>query len=765
VAIRTHPYIDNAPPERNEMAVKTGEAPLQERLRALARRPDSLAALLIGLLFLAAALFPKGLPAGIAVNALVFAARSSLAVAGVVLVYRSSRIINVAQVQIGSFGAFIFFELVKNHTLLRGLDKACNCLPATLADSPGWAVHAEYWLSVLAAVLLSALIGLVMYALVIRRFRDAPPLVGTVATIAVAQALVWLASQVPGWFNDEDKGGTVPIPVKFSFRVAPALFGAADVAALVVGVLGLVGIVWFLRRTRMGVAVRASAENPDRASSLGMNVSVVGGVVWTLAGALSGLAGVLLTMTTGGGAGGGGTGTLVRVLAAAVIGGMVNLPLALLAGLGLAFLDHSFLWSFGNATILDLVVFGVLLAFLLLRPVPRAGRVDPSGGSWQAAREVRPIPAELRGVADVARLRRRAAIGVGIVVLGFPLIMSPSQTASSSVMLLYGIVGLSLLLLTGWAGLISLGQFAFAAIGAFGVALFGGQLGLPFLLALPLAGLLGALSSVVVGLPALRIRGLYLAVTTLAFAVAVTNVLLSERYGGRLIPSTLDRPSVFGLDASNETVFYYLALAVLGLCVLAVVGMRRSRTARALIACRDNDRAAQSFGINLVRARLETFAVSGLLAALAGGLFAYQQGGVASGNFSPDLSLTLFLMVVIGGLGSIAGPLLGAFLVGGLTIFLPTYVGVFSALLVLVILGFVPGGLTEAVYALRDALLRRIAVRHRIRVPSLLADGRAFSGDERAPLTPRARPLPVRYQLPRKPLTVPKVAATAKGRQ
>ena len=724
----------------------------------------------MGLLFIAPFAFPKGLPAGIGLNALVFAARSGLAIAGLVLVFRSSRIINIAQVQIGAVGAFLFFELVKQHVVLKGLDKICTCLPEPLSTSPGWAIHLEYWLSVAVALLLSALIGLAMYALVIRRFRDAPPLVGTVATIAVAQALVWATGEIPGLFEDAasgevSQGGTVPIPIDFSFTVSPARFGPADVAALLVGALALGGIVYFLRRTRTGVAVRASSENPDRASSLGVNVSVVGGVVWTLAGLLSGVAAVLLTMTTGGGVGGGGTGTLVRVLAAAVIGGMVNLPLALLAGAGLAVLDHAYLWSFRDATILDLVVFALLLAFLLLRPVPRAGRVDPTGGSWQAAREVRPIPQELRGIADVARLRRRVAIGVGVVVLGFPLIMSPSQTASSAVMLLYGIVGLSLLLLTGWAGLISLGQFAFAAIGAFGVAWFGGQLGLPFFLALPMAGLLGAVSSVVVGLPALRIRGIYLAVTTLAFAVAVTNVLLSERYGGRLIPSTLDRPSVFGLDASNETVFYYLALAVLGLCVLAVVGMRRSRTARALIACRDNDRAAQSFGINLVRARLETFAVSGLLAALAGGLFAYQQGGVSSGNFGPEVSLTLFLMVVIGGLGSIAGPLLGAFLVGGLTIFMPTYVGAFSAALVLVILGFAPGGLTQAAFAGRDAMLRRIAVRHRIRVPSLLADGRAYSLDDKAPLLARTYPMPVRYRLPRKPLTVPKVAATAKGQQ
>jgi branched-chain amino acid transport system permease protein len=723
------------------VAVTTTEGTLRARLGALRGRPDALAGGLVGVVLIVSALFPKGLPGGIGVSAVVAASRIALAVAGIVLVYRSSRVINIAQVSMGSFGAAVFVQLVNGHHLGGVL----------------------FWLTALLAVVVSALFGLATYVFIIRRFRDAPPLVGTVATIAVAQVLAWLTGQVPGWFDDDAVSGVVAAPFDIHFTVAPVRFNAPDVLSVLFAVAALVGIVWFLRRTRTGVAVRASAENPDRAASLGVNVAKVGATVWTLAGALSGVAGVLMAMT-GGISGGAAAGTMVRVLAAAVIGGMVNLPLALFAVLGLAVLDQSFLWSFGNATLLDLVVFGLLLVFLLLRPVPRTGRVDPTGGSWVAAREVRPVPAELRHLKDIGRLRRRIGIALGVVLLGFPFAMSPSQTSSGTVMLLYGIVGLSLLLLTGWAGLISLGQFAFAAIGGWGVALFGQQWGLPFLIALPLAGLLGGLASVLVGLPALRIRGLYLAVTTLAFAVMVTNVLLGERYGGRAIPSTIDRPSIFGLDGADETVFYYLALGVLALATLAVVGMRRSRSARALIACRDNDKAAQSFGINLVRARLETFAVSGLLAAIAGGLFAYQQGGVAPGNFSPDTGLTMFLMVVIGGLGAIAGPLLGAFMVGGFTIFFPSYVGVFSAALVLAILAFAPGGLTQAVYAGRDALLRRIATRNRIRVPSLVADGRGWTGDERANILPKAD-VPRRYRLPRRPLTVPRVAATAKGRQ
>lgn len=738
-------------------------------LRAALRRPDTVSAALVGVLFVAVVLFPKGMPAGIYGSALVFGARSALAVTGIILVYRSSRIINFAQIQLGAVGAMIFFQLVKHHTILRGVDAACGCLPADLDTAPGWAAHLEYWTAVLVALVASVVLSLATYLLVVRRFRDAPPLVGTVATIAVAQVLVWATQRIPPLFDDEP-GGTVPPPLDVSFTLDPAVFRFPDIAAVVVAVAALAGISVFLHRSRIGIGVRASAENSERASSLGVNTTQVGSSVWALAGLLSGLTAVLLVMSAGGGSAGAGVGSLVRILAAAVIAGMVNLPLAVMAALGLAVLDAGFLWSWGNGALLDLVIFGLLLAFLVLRPQPRTGRVDPTGGSWQPAREIRPTPVELRGLSAVNRLKRRAGIGLAVVLLGFPFVMSPGQTADGTVMLVYGMVGLSLLLLTGWAGLISLGQFAFAAIGGFGVAWLGGELGLPFLPALLLAGLGGAVASVVVGLPALRIRGLYLAVTTLSFAVVVTNVLLSESYGARLIPSTLERPSVLGLDTNDERVFYFLALAMLALFVVAVMGMRRSRSARALIASRDNDRAAQAFGINLVRARLETFAVSGLLAALAGGLFAYQQGGLASGNFSTDVSLTMFLMVVIGGLGSIAGPLLGAFFVGGLTIFVPGYVGVYSAALLLVILLFAPGGLSQALFAGRDALLRRIALRHRIRVPSLLADGRAWELGEKAPLRPKVAPggvpvhVPERYRLPHRSLEVAKVAAAGKGR-
>lgn len=741
-------------------------------LAARLRRPETPTWALVVLLFVGVFLFPSGMPSGIYVTGLVFGARSALVVIGLVLIYRSSRIINFAQVQIGITGGLAFFLVVRFHLVLRGLDAVCGCAP--IAAAPPWAVQTEYWLAVLAGVAVSALLSLATFLIVVRRFRTSPPLVGTVATLAVASMLGWFtAVYVP----DQLKGssiqgvaGVVPPPLTWRVTVGGVVFGLPQIATVLTAVVALAAITLFLSRNRTGVAVRAAAEDDERAAMLGVNSALVTSVVWLQAGVLAGLAGVLVVMNEGGTAAtSAGPQALVTLLAAMVIGGMVDLRLSVAAAVGLAVLQQGFLWSFSDPGLVDTLVFAIVLVFLLLRRQV-TGRVDVSGGSWRAAREIRPVPSELRDLPEVAKLRRRTAVLVGVLVLAFPFLVAPTSVAIGTTTLVYAMVGLSLLLLTGWAGLVSLGQFAFAAVGGFVVALLSGRYGLSFLVTVPLAAVAGAAVSVVVGLPALRIRGLYLAVTTLAFAVAAADLLLNQKYAGRFLSATFDRPNLFGFATDDDRVFYYVTLFFLVLAVMSVVGMRRSRTARVLIAARDNERAAQAFGVHVVRARLQVFAASGALASVAGALFSYQQQGVAAGNFGVQNSLTVFLMVVIGGLGSIAGPLLGAGLVGALSLLAPAYVVPLTGLVVVGALLVAQGGLAELVFAARDAALRRIAVRNRVHVPSLVADGKpGWTGDERAPLLPRqtssgsAAYVPVRYRLHRQPLVVPTVSSTGRG--
>jgi branched-chain amino acid transport system permease protein len=346
-------------------------------------------------------------------------------------------------------------------------------------------------------------------------------------------------------------------------------------------------------------------------------------------------------------------------------------------------------------------------------------------------------------------LRLGTLLAAGFV-LGLPWVLSPAQTSLASSFGIYMIVGFSLLVLTGWAGQISLGQFAFATIGAWAAA----ASHLPFLLALPLAGVVGAIAAVIVGLPALKLRGLHLAISSLAFAVSASALFLGDGFFGKHLPASLHRPVLLGLDLGDQRVFYYTILLFVVLTMLGVVGLRRSRTGRVLIAARDNEASAQAFGVNLLRIRLSAFAVSGFMAAIAGALFAYNLSTVAPAAFSPVQSVRVFTFAVIGGLGGLAGPIIG-FTYQGLLTFLssePSIQSLGAGALGLLLLIWLPGGLAQGFYDIRDAMLRRVAARHRIVVPSLTADTRAGSVDNRARMQPKVRSggsaifVPTRYE-------------------
>ncbi|MHB1911547.1 MAG: branched-chain amino acid ABC transporter permease, partial [Acidimicrobiales bacterium] len=334
---------------------------------------------------------------------------------------------------------------------------------------------------------------------------------------------------------------------------------------------------------------------------------------------------------------------------------------------------------------------------------------------------------------------------------------STSQTSLGSSFLIDGIVIISLVVLTGWGGQVSLGQWAFVAVGAvIGGGLYA-ETHMPFLLALLIGSLAGSAVAVILGFTALRVRGVYLAVTTLAFAVAMSTLGLNSKYMGGLIASNINRPSFLSIHTNNDRVFYYVCLAALIAMWWAAIGLRRSRTGRVLIAMRENERGAQALGVNLVRTRLATFALSGFMAAFAGVLLAVDERGVSPYGFGADQSIQVFIAAVIGGLGSIQGALLGALYFAVVDFVIPGAVGqlLASSVGVLLVLLFFPGGLGSLAYSARDAVLRRIAIRRRIWVPSLLPERMLLGGGaDRAPLLPRAASadeegeVPFRYRLP-----------------
>jgi branched-chain amino acid transport system permease protein len=294
-----------------------------------------------------------------------------------------------------------------------------------------------------------------------------------------------------------------------------------------------------------------------------------------------------------------------------------------------------------------------------------------------------------------------------LVLLVAPWLFSEYALAQLTLVLIYSVVGLGLMLLAGFTGLFSIGHAAFMGVGAYTQAVMVNA-GLPFPLALMGAAALSAAVGVVVGLPALRVKGIYLGIATLAFGFIVEEGFARwESVTGGNAGLHVKAPALAGwaLDTANE--FYFLCLVVTVLCTLAVLNLLRSPTGRAFVAIRDSEISAQSMGIHLARYKTLSFAISAAMAGLGGALYAHMIRFLSPDQFNIIQSIDLLLMVVIGGLGSVHGAFLGAIflitmpqLIGAFKDVLPAAVGqapglkavVYGAVLILFVL-FEPLGL------------------------------------------------------------------------
>ncbi|MBC7169400.1 branched-chain amino acid ABC transporter permease [Candidatus Bipolaricaulota bacterium] len=223
------------------------------------------------------------------------------------------------------------------------------------------------------------------------------------------------------------------------------------------------------------------------------------------------------------------------------------------------------------------------------------------------------------------------------------------------------IAAVGLALLTGFTGQLSIGHAGFLAIGAYGTALLAQYFGIPFWVGIPLAGLLSGLAGFILLIPALRLSAIYLAIATLAFGTAVAEALprwasVTGGYQGMRVP----RANLFGLDVQNDVAMFYLALAMVVVLILMARNLVRSRVGRAFIAIRDKSAAAQACGVSLARYKALAFFVSALYAGLAGGLYAHVVGYISPAEFGLAKSIDLFIMIALGGMASLPGPVLGA---------------------------------------------------------------------------------------------------------
>jgi len=662
------------------------------------------------------------MPVGAVLSGVILGLLGALGALGLALIWRANRVINFAQGDLGAFPATLTVLLI------------------TLAGLP-------WILGVTIGLAASVVVGLLADVLVIRRFFRAPRLIMTVATIGLAQVLAFCSLLLPEAWGEGPAIRSLPVPFEFSMAIGGVVFDANDLIALIVAPVLLVAVALLLRLTDTGTAVRAAADRSDRAALLGIPVRRLEAQVWTLATVLS-FCSVVLTAGVASLPFGVGLGlsVVLRALAALVIGRMTHLVSIATTAVAIGVLEAGIRWNTGDTWLVAPFLAALIVVSLLVqrRGDTRADRDDVS--SWQSVGDVRAVPPALARLPEV----RAARIGVGLllalVALGLPLLLGTNGQLKAGVVLVFAMIGTSIVVLTGWAGQVSLGQMAFVgaggAVGAWAMV----DQGWDPVVAMLVAGVVGAVVAVLVGLPALRLRGMYLAVTTLALSLAASAWIFSNRMGSWIPEGTFPRPDLLGRFSLDSPLrLYYFALGMLTLAIVALRGIRNSRTGRVLVALRDNEVAATAYGISPTRAKLTAFAISGCVAAVAGVVLVIHQAAFREVTYGPDESVAVFVATVIGGLGSLAGAVIGAVFQRGSLWLLPApWSFLATGAGVLVVLLTMPDGLGGILFRIRDRFLRWAARRNGISSLSVdrthLED--SFAAEEAARTEPEVDPAP-----------------------
>jgi len=609
-----------------------------------------------------------------------------LLAAGLVLIYRTNRVLNFAQGQVGVIAAVFLVKLTADFKF-------------------------EYWFALVLSIALAAAVG-ALSELVLRRLFSRPRVLVMVATIGLSQVLLALTA-LP-FIRPHNLYKPVPVPFDLTFSLGTTIFTPAEVLTLMVAPIVALTLAIAVRTTSWGLTMRAMSENADSARLAGVWIRRTSTLTWTVAGALSAFTAILNAP--------GQTSALTEVLSpdlllfaltAALVGAMVNLTVAFVAGIGVGVLYELLQWNISSTANQELVLFIVVLVVLLVRVrALRKGSRLGERSTWQyGATTARVVVDSLRQRVSVSGMWLAA---LGAVVL--PLLLNVGNNYLFSQVCIYAVIALSLTVLTGWAGQVSLGQFGLVAVGALVAAHLGSSIPLPVLLLF--AGAVTAVVAVIVGLPALRMPGLFLAVTTLAFAIFMQEAVLAtpcwtvpgiDKTVCTGLPnpaSTLiTRPDFLGLSLQSQRSFAWFSLGVLVVSIFAVRIWRDKGVARRLIAVRDNELGAAAMGIPVLRTKLLAFGLSGFMAGYAGACLAFATERFSTATFDPTISFIIISMVVIGGLGSIAGAVLGALYLEGLPALFganPTIQFLTSGLGLIAFILYLPGGLGELLYRFGD---------------------------------------------------------------
>lgn len=565
-----------------------------------------------------------------------------LLAAGLVLVYRSSRFINFAHGAIGVFGAAVCSLAVRDFEL-------------------------PYWIAFALGLFVAAGFGALTEIAVVKPLSSSPKVLSMVATLGVGSFLVFTSLAIN---PDGMSGLNFPKPAGMptgnidALTVTPAYAAQAILSPLLLAALGL-----FLWKSRTGLAIRVAASNTSAASTSGIPSRSVSVLTWAIAGAVAAFSvtliiptkGVVTPETLG-------PELLVRGLAAAAIARFTNFGLAIGVATAIGVVEQVLATNpDANGAIEVVILLGVVVALLTTARSPRAV-IEP----WTNRSLPRVIPDAYKKLPIVSVAPKvvtvLALVGAAIV----PFRASGSQALDLTVVIAMAIVGLSVVVVTGLGGQLTLAQFAYGAIGA-AVAIQASE-DLGFIGGLVVGSIIAALASVILGLAALRVQGLALGVASLIFAIVTTSWLLDR---GALLgdaPAPV-RPSltIAEIRTDQSRGYYWIALAALAVAMAFVARLRSSAWARTLVAVRDNSDAAKAMSVSARSMRLQAAAVGGLLAGLGGAIYGSAFSNLSSSNFPVQLSIDAVTATVIGGLSSLSGPIIGAFYLLGLpALFSPT---------------------------------------------------------------------------------------------
>jgi ABC-type branched-subunit amino acid transport system ATPase component/branched-subunit amino acid ABC-type transport system permease component len=583
------------------------------------------------------------------------AAYAALAVA-LVVTYRSSGVINFASGSLALYAAYMYGYLRQGLflPLLPGLKKTYK-----LSFTPG------FWVAALIAVALTALLGLVLYLVIFKSLRSAPPVARVVASLGVQIAIVLLIVK---------QLGTIQLPVSKIFPNSKLHFGRSVVESerfWFAGSVILMGVLlWALFRfTRFGLATRAAAESEKGAVVSRISANKVAALNWMLSSAVAAIAGILIA-------------PMIAVvpnvyslfivpaLAAAVLSRFEGLGAAIAGGFAIGMLQSEALFLKGDISWFpskaggpELVPLALILIFLVARGKPLPAR----GALIQRTLGRAPRPRYVFPTAVIA-----LALG-SIFFLALP---NGEWKTAFILSVVLALISLSYVVVTGYAGQISLAQLTLAGASAHMLTFLSSTWHIPFPIAPLMSALFAAVLGTIIGIPALRVRGLTVAVVTLALAVALDAAWFRNTdivgFEGAL---NVKKPKLFGIDVSMGTVrntahlrFGFMMLIVLTLTATGIALLRRSRLGSAMVAIRANERSAAAAGVDVVRVKLLAFGIGSFIAGLGGSMMAYYYGSIDYAQFLPLIGLALFATAYLAGITSVSGGITaGALGIGGLT--------------------------------------------------------------------------------------------------